>query len=157
MHESIATGSGPGVHGHRLTSASCTPFPQNQKGRGSRQRDPAQAPWQCGGAESRGAPPPPQDPSPLRGTLGSSLRSPPGSSVHGVFQARILEWVAMSFCLGYAVGLCCSSILYIIAYICQSHPPIPSLWVIPVHQPQASCILHRTWTGDSLGNFPGCL
>ena len=31
----------------------------------------------AGGAEeSRGAPPPPQDPSPLRGTLGSSLRSP---------------------------------------------------------------------------------
>ena len=27
--------------------------------------------------------------------------------------------------------------------------PIPYLWVIPVHQPQASCILHRTWTGDS--------
>jgi len=27
--------------------------------------------------------------------------------------------------------------------------PIPSLWVIPVHQPQASCILNRTWTGDS--------
>ena len=26
--------------------------------------------------------------------------------------------------------------------------PIPSLWVIPVHQPQASCILHWTWTGD---------
>ena len=27
--------------------------------------------------------------------------------------------------------------------------PIPSLWVIPVHQPQASHILHWTWTGDS--------
>ena len=27
--------------------------------------------------------------------------------------------------------------------------PVPSRWVIPVHQPQASCILHRTWTGDS--------
>ena len=27
--------------------------------------------------------------------------------------------------------------------------PIPSLQVIPVHQPQASCILHWTWTGDS--------
>ena len=26
--------------------------------------------------------------------------------------------------------------------------PIPSLWVILVHQPQASCILHQTWTGD---------
>ena len=27
--------------------------------------------------------------------------------------------------------------------------PIPSLWVIPVHQPHAPCIMHRTWTGDS--------
>ena len=25
---------------------------------------------------------------------------------------------------------------------------IPFLWVIPVHQPQATCIMHRTWTGD---------
>ena len=27
--------------------------------------------------------------------------------------------------------------------------PIPSLWVVPGHQPQASSIVHRTWTGDS--------
>ena len=27
--------------------------------------------------------------------------------------------------------------------------PISSLWVIPVHQPQASCIMHWTWTVDS--------
>ena len=27
--------------------------------------------------------------------------------------------------------------------------PVSSLWVIPVHQPRASCIMHRTWTGDS--------
>ena len=27
--------------------------------------------------------------------------------------------------------------------------PIPSLWVISVHQPQASSIVHRTWTGNS--------
>ena len=26
--------------------------------------------------------------------------SPPGSSVHGIFQARILEWVAMLFSRG---------------------------------------------------------
>ena len=37
---------------------------------------------------------------------------------------------------------------------CVPHPGppsllIPSLWVIPVHQPQASCILHRTWASDS--------
>ena len=38
-------------------------------------------------------------------------------------------------------------------YTCVPHPepsslPIPSLWVVPVHQPQASSIVHRTWTGD---------
>ena len=27
--------------------------------------------------------------------------------------------------------------------------PVPSLWVLSVHQPQASSIMHRTWTGDS--------
>ena len=27
--------------------------------------------------------------------------------------------------------------------------PLSSLWVIPVHQPRASCIMHWTWTGDS--------
>ena len=26
---------------------------------------------------------------------------------------------------------------------------VPSLWVVPVHQPQASSIIPRTWTGDS--------
>ena len=27
--------------------------------------------------------------------------------------------------------------------------PTPSLWVFPVHQPQASSIVHWTWTGNS--------
>ena len=27
--------------------------------------------------------------------------------------------------------------------------PVPSLWVVPLHQPQASSIMHRTWTGNS--------
>ena len=32
---------------------------------------------------------------------------PPGSSVHGIFQARILEWVAIafSFIKGYKLGI----------------------------------------------------
>ena len=39
-------------------------------------------------------------------------------------------------------------------YTCVPHPEpsslrIPSLWVVQVHQPQASSIVHRTWTGDS--------
>ena len=27
--------------------------------------------------------------------------------------------------------------------------PVPSLWVVPVHQPQSSSIVHWTWTGNS--------
>ena len=30
--------------------------------------------------------------------------SPPGSSVHGTFQARILEWVAISFSIDFFLG-----------------------------------------------------
>ena len=32
--------------------------------------------------------------------------------------------------------------------------PVPSLWVIPVQQPQASSIMHPTWTGDSFHLYP---
>ena len=31
----------------------------------------------------------------------------------------------------------------------SSSLPTPSLWVVPVHQPQASSIVHWTWTGIS--------
>ena len=32
--------------------------------------------------------------------------------------------------------------------------PIPSLWVMSVHQPQASSIMHRTWTGSAFIELP---
>ena len=36
-------------------------------------------------------------------TLGNALGcSPPGSSVHGIFLAEILEWVSISFCRGFS-------------------------------------------------------
>ena len=31
--------------------------------------------------------------------------------------------------------------------------PKSLLWVVPVHQPQASSIVHQTWTGDSFHNL----
>ena len=41
--------------------------------------------------------------------------SPPGSTVHGIFQARISEWVAISFSRGHGLNpglLYCRWILY---------------------------------------------
>ena len=34
--------------------------------------------------------------------------------------------------------------------------PIPSLWVVPVHQPQASSIMLQTWTGNSFHIYYTC-
>jgi len=126
--------------------------------------------------------------------------SPPGSSVHGILQIRILEWVAIAFSRGssqprdqtwvsciadgfftiqvtrevlipalffYSILFYFLTLQYCIGFaICQhesatgihmfpilnpppSSLPVPSLWVVPVHQPQASSIVHRTWTGNS--------
>ena len=30
----------------------------------------------------------------------------PGSSIHGIFQARVLEWGAIAFCIGRFISLC---------------------------------------------------
>ena len=38
----------------------------------------------------------------------------------------------------------------------SSSLPVPSFWVIPVLQPQASSIVHRTWTGDSFHIWYTC-
>ena len=58
--------------------------------------------------------------------------------------------------LQYCIGFCHTLTWIRYGCTCVPHPeppptslPITSLWVIPVHQPQASCILHWTWTGDS--------
>ena len=41
--------------------------------------------------------------------------SPPGSSVHGIFQARVLEWVAIAFSVIYITK--CSQIVLQSAFI----------------------------------------
>ena len=64
----------------------------------------------------------------------------------------ILFYLTLQYCIGFAIYLNESAIGIHVFPILNPPPsslPIPSLWVVPVHQPQASSIVHRTWTGDS--------
>ena len=62
--------------------------------------------------------------------------------------------ITLQYCIGFAIhhhesatGNTCSPSW---TPLPPSSLPAPSLWVVPVHQPQASSIMHRTWTSSYL-------
>ena len=61
-------------------------------------------------------------------------------------------YLTLQYCIGFAIYQNESSTGIHVFPSLNPPPssfPIPSLGVVPMHQPQASSIVHQTWTGDS--------
>ena len=68
------------------------------------------------------------------------------------FYVWLFYFLTLQYCIGFAIYQHESATGIYVFPILNPPPsslPVPSLWVVPVHQPQASSIVHGTWTGDS--------
>ena len=68
------------------------------------------------------------------------------------FFKNFILFLTLQCCIGFAIYQNESATVIHVFPILNPPPsslPIPSLWVVPFHQPQASSIVHRTWTGNS--------
>ena len=69
-----------------------------------------------------------------------------------VFKNILLSFLTLQYCIGFAIYQHESTTgidMFPILNPPPSSLPLPSFWVVPVHQPQASSITPQTWTGDS--------
>ena len=87
--------------------------------------------------------------------LGCWFQSYPLKSHQTIFfNINLFNWrlITLQYCIGFAIHQHESPTgVHVFPILNPPHIslPVPSLWVIPVYQPQASYILHRTWIGDS--------
>ena len=70
----------------------------------------------------------------------------PGSSVHGIFKARVLEWVAISFSRGYSQPRNWIRVSWIAGeFFTTEKPPLKSTWQIIVSH---KCFLNEEQTNE---------
>ena len=65
---------------------------------------------------------------------------------------NLILFFNFTYCIGFAIYQNESTTGIHVFPILNPPPsslPISSLWVVPLYQPQASSIVHRTWTGNS--------
>ena len=67
------------------------------------------------------------------------------------FNFILFYFLTLQYCIGFAIYQHESATGIHVFPILNPPPslPVSSLWVVSVHQTQASSIVHRTWTGDS--------